>query len=372
MTGLLYFPLLILLLYILRKRQIFRSQPDTRFSFSIIVPFRNEARNLPRLIEGINKLDYPREKFEVIFVNDGSTDNSMEIINASSKNFSFHILHAHPGDGSPKKRALETGIRHARFDKIITWDADVRSVSGYLHTLSAYLKVKENIFLAGPVLIENHTISTPLTALQKGEFLALMALTEAGFTAGKPFLANGANLTVDKKAFNHVGGYAENMHYAGGDDIFLLEKIRNAYTGQADFIKSPGAVVYTLPVNGIWAWKEQRLRWSIKIFKNQRFSGFGFLILQFAIYTEILYRLWYFSVPWNPALFLFLIAGTGYLHYRLLFITASAYRYPWKFKEFLQAQILLVLLYPWLGMNILIHLLFPSKTFEWKERRHHQ
>ena len=49
--------------------------------FSIIIPFRNEAKNLPSLLQSIRELQYPKELFEVIFVDDASTDNSLEIVN---------------------------------------------------------------------------------------------------------------------------------------------------------------------------------------------------------------------------------------------------------------------------------------------------
>ena len=41
-------------------------------SFTIIVPFRNEAENLPILLESFSKLNYPTELFEVILVDDAS------------------------------------------------------------------------------------------------------------------------------------------------------------------------------------------------------------------------------------------------------------------------------------------------------------
>ena len=43
-------------------------------SFSIIIPFRNEFNNLPELLSSLNKLDYPIELFEIIFVDDDSND----------------------------------------------------------------------------------------------------------------------------------------------------------------------------------------------------------------------------------------------------------------------------------------------------------
>jgi len=57
---------------------------ETRFS--VIIPFRNEAKNLPQLLESIQSLKYPKHLFEVIFVNDFSEDDSVHIISSNLSN----------------------------------------------------------------------------------------------------------------------------------------------------------------------------------------------------------------------------------------------------------------------------------------------
>ena len=56
---------------------------EERTAFSVIISFRNEEKNLPNLLESISQLAYSNELVEFIFVDDTSTDNSIEII----KNF---------------------------------------------------------------------------------------------------------------------------------------------------------------------------------------------------------------------------------------------------------------------------------------------
>lgn len=55
-------------------------QKITKTTFSICIAFRNESENLPALLKSLKALNYPKDLFEIILVNDYSTDNSIEII----------------------------------------------------------------------------------------------------------------------------------------------------------------------------------------------------------------------------------------------------------------------------------------------------
>jgi glycosyltransferase involved in cell wall biosynthesis len=89
---------------------------------SIIIPVFNEEVGLKKVVGQINELlKRSEEGFEVIFVNDGSTDNSLNIINGFDvRNFRIISHKTNNGYGA----ALKTGIKHARYDTIIITDAD--------------------------------------------------------------------------------------------------------------------------------------------------------------------------------------------------------------------------------------------------------
>ena len=76
--------------------------------FSIIIPFRNEVENLPRLIKSLEDLNYPKRFFEVILVDDNSTDDSQELalrfLNCTQ--LDFHIFNNSTTSDSPKKQAM--------------------------------------------------------------------------------------------------------------------------------------------------------------------------------------------------------------------------------------------------------------------------
>ena len=68
------------------KIKIFMKEDlPSKTKFSIVIPFRNEAENLPSLLKTIQYLNYPKELFEVIFIDDGSKDQSWSIIEQLKK-----------------------------------------------------------------------------------------------------------------------------------------------------------------------------------------------------------------------------------------------------------------------------------------------
>ena len=89
-------------------------------TFSIVVPFRNEAENLPKLLHAISNLNYPKQLFEVLLVD----DDSEEVFSPRFAVFSLQVIKNERKSNSPKKDAIETAIELAKNDWIITTDAD--------------------------------------------------------------------------------------------------------------------------------------------------------------------------------------------------------------------------------------------------------
>ena len=93
---------------------------------SVVVPLYNEAESLPELEQWISRVMAEHGfSYEIIFVNDGSTDGSWEVIksleqgNPSVKGVSFRRNYG-------KSPALNTGFRRAKGDVVITMDADLQ------------------------------------------------------------------------------------------------------------------------------------------------------------------------------------------------------------------------------------------------------
>lgn len=93
---------------------------------SVVVPLYNEAESLPELAAWIERVMTDHDfSYEVIFVDDGSTDDSWKVINKlSSKNPAIHGISFRRNYG--KSPALNTGFKAAQGDVVITMDADLQ------------------------------------------------------------------------------------------------------------------------------------------------------------------------------------------------------------------------------------------------------
>ncbi len=239
--------------------------------FSIIIPFRNEAENLPELLESITKLNYPLDSFELIFLDDDSKDNSVKIIENYLKNFQniidFKVIKNQRKSNSPKKDAITLAIKNSNYDWIITTDADCVAPTNWLQVFHSFIIKKQALFIAAPVgLISEKSL---INKYQVFDFLSLQTVTMGSFGFNSTMLCNGANLCYKKEVFNAVNGYSGNNHISSGDDIFLLEKVAEMFPKKVHYLKGKEAIVFTKSETTWTKVISQRIRWASKTKKQK-------------------------------------------------------------------------------------------------------
>lgn len=273
-TVVLLLPMYILLyvVFIVRLIYGFSKVKTTRFenitpktTFSIVVPFRNESNNLPALLESIKNLDYPATMFEVIFIDDFSTDDSQrKVYNWRMENGHFHVtlIESVRRTKSPKKDAIMRAIPIAQHDWILTTDADCIVPKNWLRVYDDAVQKTDVEMLAAPVAYKGKfRLSHHFQLL---DLLSLQGATIGGFGLGKAFMCNGANFGYAKKLFHDIKGFSGNEHTASGDDVFLLQKAMTAAPEKVHYLKSREAIVTTKPANGWISLFFQRVRWASK------------------------------------------------------------------------------------------------------------
>lgn len=258
---LLYGYFLLRLVYGCCKLKTFETEvnPNPKNKFSIVVPFRNEKENLPELLKSFEKLNYLKEMFEVILVDDNSDDG----FQVSDFSFQLSVILNERKTGSPKKDAINTAIQKAKFDWIITTDADCRVCEKWLLALDNFIrKNPKTEMICGMVLSESD--GSFFQNFQQLDFMSLQSTTMGSFGTGNPFMCNGANFAYKKSLFHSLNGFSGNENIAGGDDVFLLQKAVKNYPENVSFLKSKDNLVMTQPVNSLKSLFFQRVRWASK------------------------------------------------------------------------------------------------------------
>jgi len=282
---------------------------------SVIVPFRNEEHNIKNVFESLVNQNYPEERFEIIFVNDNSDDNSLKILKEINKYKNVRILTV-PDDyliNAHKKRAIRYGIDNSNGEIIVTTDADCYHNKNWLRSILTCFDEK-TAFVSGPTIFKEE--ENLFQKMQKIEFAGLV-LTGAGLIgANQPTICNAANLAYRKKAFNEVNGFYSNMNLSSGDDELLLQKIFQDTDYKIKFSISKDSVVVTQSNKSFKEFYHQRKRWASKglFYKNK------FLIIRL-----VLIYFFYLALLIQP--FLILYSKIFFPYFMITFGLKSLYEY---------------------------------------------
>ncbi|MDX5320836.1 MAG: glycosyltransferase, partial [Bacteroidota bacterium] len=227
---------------------------------TIIIPFRNEAQNLPSLLTALDKQSYQHAVF--LFVDDHSTDGGAEIIQAWRPQFGERKLLRLSEDQSGKKMAVRNGVREANTEWILFTDADTVPSPDWIASMMAMGREQGVNFVSGPVSFTGG--KSWFERWQILEFSGLIALGAAAIGIKKPTMCNGANLMYRKSIFEEVGGFEGNLKVASGDDQFMMHRVHEKYPDSIRFCKNPAAIVFTAPQAGLSEFLNQRVRWASK------------------------------------------------------------------------------------------------------------
>jgi len=233
--------------------------PENCLTFSILIPVRNEQENIGNLLADIEKIEYPRDRLEVLVVDDSSEDGTPEIVETFKANYDLKYIQLH-GEKKGKKSALELGVSIAKNEIIITTDGDCRVQPAWLKSFNEAFSESTKLTV-GPVRM----IPTDFFGvLQAVDFSILIGYAASLVGLGKPSMSNGANMAYCREVFTEVNGYDGNHEVPTGDDEFLLLKIAKKYPKGISYVKRTGAVVSTSPKVSFRDFLNQRKRWLSK------------------------------------------------------------------------------------------------------------
>jgi len=274
--------------------------------YSILIAIRNEQHNLPFLLSSLKEIDYPKELYEIIFIDDASEDNSIDFIREFCElniNTTYYQLGNKSQEYKGKKAALKLGVEKSRKDILLFTDADCIIGNRWLSSFNQYFN--KNVGLVIGWVAENSAGKFP-------EFIGLMKAAIYAVTTGFgiPFSASGGNLAIRKIVFDEVSGYDHIKHYVSGDDKLLLNLVKKT-RWKISF--NSQKVVETIPIRDRKIKQEQLKR---------RYGKFGmsspfYKIIQMLIFIFYLYLP--IKIIFYPTYDLFIYIGTSLVFYFSMF-----------------------------------------------------
>jgi len=225
---------------------------------SVLVPAKNEEKVIEGTLEALIDLDYPKDKIEIIVVNDGSTDRTKELLDAYAAKFA-RIKPVHVPETSAfhgKSAALNEGLKHSRYDYVVVFDADnLPERTSVQYLVRSLLKNSHYAAVCGKVRTFNRKKNL-VTKFTNIEFIAHQWLLQGGrWTSHGISLLPGTNFIIRKDALLRAGAW---------DPKALAEDAELSFR-----LFSLGYTIAFIPLATSWeqepenwaVWRKQRMRW---------------------------------------------------------------------------------------------------------------
>ena len=295
-------------------------EPDEYPMVSVLVPAHNEALVLERTVKALLSFDYPGDKYEVIVVNDNSTDNTVEIMSKLASTYPSKRLICISTDkvvgGNGKSNALNIGFSVAKGTIIAVYDADNTPETGALRLLVENLMADDKLgAVIGKFRTRNRNASI-LSRFVNIETLSHQCMNQAGrFFFFKLCTIPGTNYVIRRSIIEKIGGW--DVKALSEDTEISFRIYRMGY-----YIKLlPQAVTWEQEPHLLPVWFRQRARWAkgniyvmIKNFKYTFDRNAGPMRLD-TIYYALIYSIMLTSLVASD--FIFVGGMLGLIHVKL-------------------------------------------------------
>ncbi|MDF9830302.1 glycosyltransferase [Parabacteroides sp. PF5-6] len=241
----------------LRKlKKIRASEPEQWQAISVVVYAKNESENLRKHLPALLTQDYP--EYEVVVVNDGSTDESDEVLKTLEQEYP-HLYHTYiPEDVkylSRKKLALTVGIKAAKHKYILFTEANCEPLTNrWIHSIAKAYRPDTEIVLGFCAYRYNRGLKHQLIAYDN-LLDGLQYLSSA--LKRHPFTGNGRNLSYRKELFFEHKGYQKSLGlHAGDDDLFINESANRENT---KVTYTPDSITQMSKIERFRVWREMKV-----------------------------------------------------------------------------------------------------------------
>jgi cellulose synthase/poly-beta-1,6-N-acetylglucosamine synthase-like glycosyltransferase len=257
-------------------------------SVTFLIPCWNEQDSVINTVNSVLALDYPKDKFHIIAIDDGSTDKTLERLQEFVDHNQVQIL---TKDNGGKHSALNHALTFLKTELVVSFDADTKINTDAMKKAANYF-IKDTALMAlgGTVLIDK-----PKTIAQKAQEIEYEIFSFTKKMLGKAdavFVVPGAFSVFRREVFDVVGGY-NNAHNL--EDIELTIRMQKA---GLKVRHAHDAIVWTKGPDTIKKLYKQRLRWSYGFIMNmldykamlfnRKYKNFGIFTLPMTIFTYVI------------------------------------------------------------------------------------
>ena len=320
--------------YFRRTRQAAKQLPEVPDSdlpcISVLVPCHNEGRVIAHTLNALQKLDYPREKVELLLINDGSTDDTAVVIRGFASDPRIRLLEVPaPLSARGKSGALNYALSQARHPLIAIYDADNLPETGALRPLAAQLVRNPKLAAAVGMYRAWNRRRALITRFVNIESIGFQWVVQAGrWMLMNLTMLPGTNYVIRKEVLEKMGGWDEQ---ALTEDSELTVRLYQAGY-QVQLV--PASVSWEQEPESLKVWFRQRRRWV---------RGFNYVMKKHAagllrtkhrrialeiISSHLLYYAFVLAVVISDALLILCLAGAVNINvpgpYSLVWLLAYA------------------------------------------------
>jgi len=281
---------------------------------SVIIAAKDEEENLLQFLPKILEQNYP--EFEVIVINDASTDDTKTVLDQFKDkypNLRTSFVPAGTRNISTKKLAITLGVKSAKHDILLFTDADCFPESeNWIADMVRNFKPETEFVLAYGAYLPKEGFLNRLISYDT-LFIAMQYMGMA--IAGKPYMGVGRNLAYRKETFFNHNGFSTHLDILSGDDDLLVNK---ACTSKNTTIEtSKDSITWSEPKTSFRAWYHQKMRHLSSSKKYTGASKFRLIVEPFTralFYLSLILAIVFGNlITLTAAAFLFLVRLTTQL-----------------------------------------------------------